>query len=87
MFSYGIPLKSLNNYENLAELRDKFELLDSTELQKQKIEALFTLFNRIISERREKIAIKCPQDVADIFLKLYILFLSNLFIILYHKKG
>ena len=68
-FLTGIPPKSLNNYDNLAELRDKFEMLDSTDLQKQKIEALFILSNRIASERREKVAIKCPQDVADILME------------------
>ena len=65
----GIEVDKLSQIDSLSELRCKVNMLEATNLQKQKLEALFELSNRIVNETRKIVKIGSPEDLANLFME------------------
>lgn len=69
-FLCSIEPQKLEGIETFEDLRNRYQLLPITKLQKHKLEAIFNLSVRISTERaRENPVIKCPQDAADLVIE------------------
>ncbi|MGF7058697.1 JAB domain-containing protein [Brassicibacter mesophilus] len=68
-FLTGIKEEELRKFENLQDLREEIEMLNATDLQKQKLKAFFTMAVRYSQERRGEITkISSPSDVANLLM-------------------
>jgi DNA repair protein RadC len=66
-FLCDISLEKLDQLETFEDLRNRYQLLPLTKIQKQKIEAIFDISVRIATEKASKDAfIKCPNDIYDL---------------------
>ncbi|WP_425449484.1 RadC family protein [Dethiothermospora halolimnae] len=63
----NIKVEVLQELKNINELRDKVDMLEITDLQKQKLKALFDISTRIAKENTDiKDSIKSPKDIAEL---------------------
>ena len=63
----GIDQNEIASYATLYELKDKKELVKGTDLQKQKLDAVFELCERFNTGETLQSKISCPEDVFKIF--------------------
>lgn len=69
-FLTGIKQEELKRYSNLHSIDEDVSSLSITELQKQKLEAVFTIAKRFQSERLgERIRISSPADAASVVME------------------
>lgn len=69
-FLTGIKQEELKRYSNLHSIDEDVSSLNITELQKQKLEAVFTIAKRFQNERLgERIRINSPADAASVVME------------------
>jgi len=68
-FLVGVKEKELRKFDSLADLRDGIDLIEATDLQRQKLKAFFVMANRFSKERRGEVTkISSPSDVAKLMM-------------------
>lgn len=69
-FITGIRLEVLEDFESFKDLRNKIGIIGATQLQKQKLQAIYDISIRITTEKASKEAvIKCPGDAANLVME------------------
>ncbi|NYB73495.1 DNA repair protein RadC [Sedimentibacter hydroxybenzoicus DSM 7310] len=62
----SVEPEELQQFKDFNDLRDKIEMLKATDIQKQKVRAVFSIFTRIGKENTNRTKISSPSDAYEL---------------------